>query len=105
MNNVSNVEFIWFDLNKSLIPVMKENNIEQPDVILVDPPRNGLHPNTIDDILKIKPKKVVYVSCNPATQARDLKELSKLYNVKKSQAVDMFPNTYHLENIVILETN
>lgn len=103
INNVTNVDFIWFDLNKSLLPVIEEQQIDIPDVIVVDPPRNGLHPNTVSDIMKIKPKKIVYVSCNPATQARDLKEFSVKYKVTKSRAVDMFPNTYHLENIAILE--
>jgi 23S rRNA (uracil1939-C5)-methyltransferase len=102
-NNVTNVEFIHFDLNKSLLPVIQSNSIPRPDVIILDPPRSGLHPNTIKDILNILPKKIVYVSCNPTTQARDLKELKPFYNVIKSQAVDMFPHTYHLENITILK--
>ena len=64
-----------------------------PDVISVDPPRTGLEPGFIKTVLKIKPKRVVYTSCNPSTLAKDLKELSKLYNVEYIQPVDMFPQT------------
>ena len=73
-----------------------------PDVIISDPPRAGMHKDVVDTILKAKPEKIVYVSCNPATQARDINLLDIDYKVIKVQPVDMFPHTYHVENIVLL---
>jgi len=73
-----------------------------PDCIILDPPRAGLHPKLIGKLLQIGAPRMVYVSCNPATQARDLQELSAMYNIEKSQAVDMFPQTHHIENVVLL---
>ena len=75
----------------------------EPDVIITDPPRDGMHKDVIEQILQVLPKKIVYVSCNSATQARDLQLLSSHYSVKQSQAVDMFPQTHHVENVVCLE--
>jgi 23S rRNA (uracil1939-C5)-methyltransferase len=75
----------------------------QPDVIITDPPRDGMHKKVVDQILNISPKRIVYVSCNSATQARDLALMKEKYNVKKTQAVDMFPQTHHVENVVLLE--
>lgn len=74
----------------------------QPDIIITDPPRDGMHPDVIQAILNALPARIVYVSCNPATQARDLALLSEKYTIKKSQAVDMFPHTSHIENVVLL---
>jgi 23S rRNA (uracil1939-C5)-methyltransferase len=74
-----------------------------PDVIITDPPRAGMHNDVIETILNANPKKIVYVSCNPATQARDINLLNINYKVTKAQPVDMFPHTYHVENIVLLE--
>ena len=74
-----------------------------PDVIITDPPRDGMHKNVVAQILKILPKKVVYVSCNSATQARDLALMKDDYQIINSQAVDMFPQTHHIENVVLLE--
>jgi len=74
-----------------------------PDIIITDPPRDGMHAAVVDQILKIGPKKVVYVSCNSATQARDLALMDEMYRIVKTQAVDMFPQTYHVENVVLLE--
>ncbi len=75
----------------------------KPDVIITDPPRSGMHDDVTDTILAAAPKRIVYVSCNPATQARDLNRLSIRYRVCKVQPVDMFPHTHHVENIVLLE--
>lgn len=73
-----------------------------PDVIITDPPRAGMHQDVIEEILRIAPDKIVYVSCNPATQARDVYLLSEKYKAIRSQAVDMFPHTHHIENILLL---
>ncbi|MEX0982848.1 MAG: 23S rRNA (uracil(1939)-C(5))-methyltransferase RlmD [Bacteroidales bacterium] len=75
----------------------------RPDVIITDPPRAGMHPDVVAQLLKAAPERIVYVSCNPATQARDVQLLSEGYNVLKSQPVDMFPHTHHIENILLLE--
>ena len=85
-------------LNEDFI---KENG--SPDVIITDPPRAGMHPDVVTTIIKANPKKIVYVSCNPATQARDLEQFDRKYKVIKVQPVDMFPHTYHVENVVLLE--
>ena len=75
----------------------------RPDVIITDPPRAGMHPDVINVILNAAPRCIVYVSCNPATQARDLQLLDAKYSVKAVQPVDMFPQTHHVENVVLLE--
>ncbi len=75
----------------------------KPDVIITDPPRAGMHQKLIEKILEIEAPTVVYVSCNPATQARDLNLLDEKYAVTKVQPVDMFPHTHHIENIVQLK--
>ena len=79
------------------------NQHGRPDVIITDPPRAGMHDDVINTILFAEPERIVYVSCNPATQARDLSLLSVKYAVKKVQPVDMFPHTHHVENVVLLE--
>jgi 23S rRNA (uracil1939-C5)-methyltransferase len=78
------------------------NEHGKPDVIITDPPRPGMHDHVIDSILTAAPDRIVYVSCNPATQARDLNRLNTKYDVKKVQPVDMFPHTHHVENVVLL---
>jgi len=101
-NNIENTEFYAGDMKD----VFNDNFIKkhgQPDVIITDPPRDGMHKNVVAKILEISPKKIVYVSCNSATQARDLALMKDLYNIVKSQAVDMFPQTFHVENVVLLE--
>ena len=75
----------------------------KPDVILTDPPRAGMHPEVVETIIASDPQRIVYVSCNPATQARDIQLFDKQYKLTKVQPVDMFPHTYHVENIVLLE--
>lgn len=86
---------------------MNENFINlhgKPDIIVVDPPREGLHKDVVKMIVAIQPKKLAYVSCNSATQARDLEILKDIYDTKYVQPVDMFPHTYHVENIVIAQS-
>ena len=75
----------------------------RPDVIITDPPRAGMHAKLIETLLRIRAPRVVYVSCNPATQARDLALLHEAYEVKALQPVDMFPHTHHIENVALLE--
>jgi 23S rRNA (uracil1939-C5)-methyltransferase len=75
----------------------------QPDVIITDPPRAGMHPDVVKTILRAAPKRIVYVSCNPATQARDLHDMDEYYRIIAVQPVDMFPHTPHVENVVLLE--
>ena len=75
------------------------------DVVITDPPRNGMHTDVIKQLLKLGSEKIVYISCNSATQARDLELMKNDYSVLKSQAVDMFPQTHHVENVVLLQRN
>ena len=100
-NKITNTIFIHGDVKK----ILKEgvNKYKSPDIVIVDPPRNGLEKSVIDSIINIKPNKIIYVSCNSSTQARDLIELKEFYNLKISQSIDMFPQTYHVENVVLLE--
>lgn len=102
LNDISNTTFYAGDMKDLLNEDFIDTN-GQPDVIITDPPRAGMHPDVIATLLKISAKKIVYVSCNPATQARDILELSELYEVVKSQPVDMFPHTHHVENVVLLK--
>ena len=102
INNIKNTSFFAGDMKAILNEdFIKENG--SPDVIITDPPRAGMHPDVVTTIIKANPKKIVYVSCNPATQARDIQQLDIKYKVTKVQPVDMFPHTYHVENIVLLE--
>ena len=101
INNINNTSFYSGDMKLVLNnDFVKQNG--QPDIIITDPPRAGMHTNVIAAILKISPLKVVYVSCNPATQARDLALLDVAYKVDKIHPVDMFPQTHHVENVVLL---
>lgn len=103
INEIDNVKSFEVDLNKSCISYLEQHKIPQPDVIIADPPRAGMNPKTVNDILKLEPQKIVYVSCNPSTQARDIKLLcEEKYNLVKVQPVDMFPQTYHIENVALL---
>lgn len=101
-NNIDNVSFFVGDMKQVFTSgFVQEHGI--PDVIITDPPRNGMHKDVVEQLLAIKAPKIVYVSCNSATQARDLELLSSIYKVTKTQAVDMFPQTYHVENVVLLQ--
>jgi 23S rRNA (uracil1939-C5)-methyltransferase len=77
----------------------------EADVVITDPPRNGMHPEVVKQLLKLAPLRIVYISCNSSTQARDLEMMKGMYTVVKSQAVDMFPQTHHVENVVLLQRN
>jgi len=103
INGVNNFMPILADLNKSILPIVEKTFLEKPDVIIADPPRSGMHPKTVHDILILRPKKIIYISCNPSTQARDVKMFcASLYKLIKLQPVDMFPHTFHIENIALL---
>ncbi len=102
INGIDNTLFFAGDMKD----VLNNDFIEQygrPDVIITDPPRAGMHTDVINTILFAAPKRIVYVSCNPATQARDLQLLDADYKVMAVQPVDMFPHTQHVENVVLLE--
>jgi 23S rRNA (uracil1939-C5)-methyltransferase len=104
LNNISNVQFFNADLYKSFFPIVETNNLPNPDVIIIDPPRSGMHENTVNDVIKLSPQKIVYVSCNPATQVRDIKLIVDAgYKLIKIRSVDMFPHTYHIENVTMLK--
>ena len=101
-NHIDNVEFYVGDMKK----VFNNEFIEahgRPDVVITDPPRDGMHPDVVVQLLNLVAPKIVYVSCNSATQARDLALLDATYKVTKVQPVDMFPQTHHVENVVLLE--
>lgn len=101
-NNIDNTLFYAGDM-KDILTQDFINEHGRPDVIITDPPRAGMHDDVINVILFAEPKRVVYVSCNPATQARDLSLMDEKYKVVKVQPVDMFPHTHHVENVVLLE--
>ena len=102
LNNINNVEFFVGDMLKILTSEFISTN-GKPDIIITDPPRAGMHEKVIKQMLDAEPEKIVYVSCNPATQARDIALLSEKYDVIKSQPVDMFPQTHHVENVALLK--
>jgi 23S rRNA (uracil1939-C5)-methyltransferase len=102
INGIENTEFLAGDMKDVFNPDFYEKH-GNPDIIITDPPRSGMHPKVVQYLLEIAAPKIVYVSCNPATQARDLEVLDAKYKVTKSQAVDMFPQTHHAENVVVLE--
>lgn len=101
-NNIDNTLFYAGDMKNILTDAFVAQH-GRPDVIITDPPRDGMHPDVVETILKAEPKRIVYVSCNPATQARDLNLLDAKYRVTAIQPVDMFPHTHHVENVVALE--
>ena len=102
INGIDNTLFFAGDM-KDMLTQEFINEYGRPDVIITDPPRAGMHQDVVDVILFAEPKRIVYVSCNPATQARDLQLLDVKYKVKAVQPVDMFPHTHHVENVVLLE--
>ena len=104
INNIKNTDFYAGDI----LDVMNDEFISlhgNPNIVITDPPRAGMHKKVVEQILKILPEKIVYVSCNPATQARDLELMKENYLIEKVQPVDMFPHTHHVENVVLLVRN
>ena len=102
MNGIYNTHFVAGDMKDVLTqPFFEENGF--PDVVILDPPRVGVHQDVVESLRLANPKRIVYVSCNPATQARDINLLGNDYKVKRVQPVDMFPHTHHVENVVLLE--
>jgi 23S rRNA (uracil1939-C5)-methyltransferase len=102
MNNIRNTEFYAGDI-KDILSEQFMEKCGYPDVIITDPPRAGMHEDVVKKILTAAPQKIVYISCNPSTQARDILLLSEKFNVNRVQPVDMFPQTHHVENIILLE--
>ncbi len=101
INNIKNTAFYAGDIKVLLKPHFFETN-GRPDVVILDPPRAGIHGDIIESLLDVEPARIVYISCNPATQARDINLLSAKYNLAKVQPVDMFPHSHHVENVVLL---
>lgn len=97
LNGIENCEFLEGDI-KDVLPGLKQT----PDVMIIDPPRDGMHKDVLQQVLSIRPEKIVYVSCNPATLARDFEMLSLQYDIREIQPVDMFPHTYHIESVALL---
>ena len=104
LNNLDNIQFFAGDM-KDILTDDFVALYGRPDVIITDPPRAGMHNDVISTILFAAPKRIVYVSCNPATQARDVSLLSTDYHITKVQPVDMFPQTHHVENVLLMERN
>jgi len=105
LNNINNCSFVLGDLKDELaqVPIITRR-WGKPDVVIIDPPRVGMHPKVVQKIIELAPQRIVYVSCNPSTFARDVKELSMTgYQLKKAQPVDMFPHTSHIEVVGALE--
>ncbi len=102
-NAVENCTFVAGDMLKLLAREFVEEH-GRPDVLIVDPPRAGMHPKVVKQIKKLKPERLVYVSCNPQTQARDLEQLGDAYRIEAVQPVDLFPHTHHVENVVGLRS-
>ncbi|MBP6230082.1 MAG: 23S rRNA (uracil(1939)-C(5))-methyltransferase RlmD [Paludibacteraceae bacterium] len=101
INNILNTEFFAGDM-KDILTASFIDQHEKPDVVITDPPRAGMHDDVLRALLFASPKKIVYVSCNPATQARDIQILSEKYQLEKIQPVDMFPHTHHVESVALL---
>jgi 23S rRNA (uracil1939-C5)-methyltransferase len=101
LNTIKNTDFFAGDIKDILTRQFIDEN-KNPDVIITDPPRSGMHASVIDSILYAQPSRIVYVSCNSATQARDIALLYDKYHVIEIQPVDMFPHTHHVENVALL---
>jgi len=102
MNRIKNATFYAGDVKSVLSPEFVQKH-GRPDVLITDPPRAGMHPKAVEFLLQLEAPRIVYVSCNPATQARDILLLSEKYAVQKVRPVDMFPHTHHIENVALLE--
>ena len=101
LNGLNNCTFYCGDMKEVFTEEFLAKH-PKADVLITDPPRDGMHPKVIEQILKLSPERIVYVSCNSATQARDLALMKEHYNVVKILPVDMFPQTHHVENIALL---
>jgi 23S rRNA (uracil1939-C5)-methyltransferase len=104
LNNITNAEFFASDIKQALNQDFISKN-GKPDVLIADPPRSGIEEKVLPVLLELSPKKIIYVSCNPSTQARDVAYLSGSYKISKVQPLDMFPHTHHVENILVLDRN
>ena len=102
LNSISNIDFVVGDM-KEIFDYNFTIKYGKADIIFTDPPRDGMHKKVIEQIIKVSPKKIIYISCNSSTQARDLFLLKDNYKISRSRAVDMFPQTHHVENVVLLE--
>ena len=100
-NQISNAEFFVGDMKNVFNDKFLASH-GKPDVIITDPPRDGMHKDVVQQLIKSEAEKIVYVSCNSATQARDIKLMDDFYKVEKVQPVDMFPQTHHVENVILL---
>ena len=101
LNNIENIDFLCGDVEEAFEELIKKHKV-RPDVVIVDPPRRGLDEKTVENIMKLKTGRVVYISCNPATMVRDLKLMEEMYDVVEVQPVDMFPFTGHVECCVVM---
>jgi 23S rRNA (uracil1939-C5)-methyltransferase len=102
INNIGNISFYISDARE----ILKKEFFEQngyPGLVVTDPPRAGMHERVVEALLRVKPSRVIYISCNPATQARDISLMKDHYMVAAIQPVDMFPHTHHIENVVLLK--
>jgi 23S rRNA (uracil1939-C5)-methyltransferase len=103
LNGFSNTDFHAGDVRDLLASAGRAGaRIPRPDLVVLDPPRAGVHPDVIEELLRLAPRQIVYVSCKPSTQARDLKRLVERYEIERVQPVDMFPQTFHIESVVDL---
>jgi 23S rRNA (uracil1939-C5)-methyltransferase len=100
LNNINNANFVLADASDFMVDLAKTS--EKMDVVFVDPPRKGCDEKFLSSLMKLSPNKIVYISCNPSTLARDLGILKEKYDIRKIQPVDMFPHTYHVETIALL---
>ncbi|MCK9448584.1 MAG: 23S rRNA (uracil(1939)-C(5))-methyltransferase RlmD [Bacteroidales bacterium] len=101
LNHIKNTEFIAGDMAEVFNWQLIERS-GRPDIVITDPPRAGMHPKVISRLIELSPEKIIYISCNPATQARDIALLNEKYSVQEVQPVDMFPQTHHVENMALL---
>ena len=100
-NDISNCTFVAGDMKKLFTPEFIQQH-GKPDVLIIDPPRAGMHPKVVEQIVQLRPERFVYVSCNPQTQVRDLKLMGDAFEIEEVQPVDLFPHTYHIENVIKL---
>jgi 23S rRNA (uracil1939-C5)-methyltransferase len=102
-NGVENCRFVLGDIRRHLSHITDAPDVMIPDVMIIDPPRAGMHKDVVAQVLALAPRRIVYVSCNPATLARDLQMMSEHYRVAEVQPVDLFPHTFHIESVARLE--